>query len=734
MKNKINYILIIALALLLVPKAEAQEGSKIKADKCYASLSYAEAAGLYELVVARDSNDKESLIKLANCYRLINDVQKAKNTYASIVKRGFASPLDKYYYAQTLIQTNENEKAIPYLQSYQLDNRGAEFLNAIKNSQNFFKDSACYRINKVSFNSKLNDFAPILPPGNKVVFTTSRNRAQWINYSHSWTGNAFYRLYYTIKNEKGNYSKPKKFLKSVNVKFNNGPVNISQDGKSMVLTQNNFSGRKPVYASDGKVKLKLVLLNIVDNKWVEDTKFPFNNSEYNVAHGAFSKDGNTLFFSSDMPGGEGGMDIWYCIRNDKGWSNPVNMGKSVNSPGNDIFPTVIANRFYYSSDGKEGMGGLDIFETSLNPVNMSVSKVINLGYPINTSGDDFGIVFSANLKSGYLSSNRETLDENDDIYEFSVVKEPQRGVQLISICKDRYTQIPLPNTLVSLLDEKGNKIAETTTNGKGEYAFIVDLGKTYTVSINKPDYYDYSQKVSVLPDYKEEKLEIVTELDKNPNTVLVLIVKDKETMNLILNEQYFKEKDITLTPNKKGEIRIPIIGNKLGETIQLAGVIKALNYFDKIVAQTVKVGTAGEIIVEELMSQPKVGLDIGKIIQINPIYFDLNKYNIRPDAAIELDKIVKVMKEYPGMTIELGSHTDCRSSAAYNLALSDKRAKASANYIISKGIAKGRIIGKGYGETKLINKCECEGKRVVPCTEEEHQANRRTEFIIIKMK
>ena len=135
---------------------------------------------------------------------------------------------------------------------------------------------------------------------------------------------------------------------------------------------------------------------------------------------------------------------------------------------------------------------------------------------------------------------------------------------------------------------------------------------------------------------------------------------------------------------------------------------------------------------KEKMQKLEIGTDIGKIIQINPIYFDLNKSNIRPDAAKELDKIVKVMQENPTMTIELGSHTDCRSSKSYNMSLSDRRAKSSAAYIVSKGVTKARIVGKGYGESKLINGCECEGKVVSTCSEEEHQANRRTEFLITK--
>ena len=127
-----------------------------------------------------------------------------------------------------------------------------------------------------------------------------------------------------------------------------------------------------------------------------------------------------------------------------------------------------------------------------------------------------------------------------------------------------------------------------------------------------------------------------------------------------------------------------------------------------------------------------IGGDLSSVIDINPIYFDLDKSDIRPDAAIELDKIVKIMNENPTMRIELASHTDCRASKAYNQSLSDRRAKSSAAYIRQRITNPSRIYGKGYGESKLKNDCGCEGEVVSTCSEAEHQANRRTEFTILQ--
>jgi outer membrane protein OmpA-like peptidoglycan-associated protein len=132
------------------------------------------------------------------------------------------------------------------------------------------------------------------------------------------------------------------------------------------------------------------------------------------------------------------------------------------------------------------------------------------------------------------------------------------------------------------------------------------------------------------------------------------------------------------------------------------------------------------------LERPEIGTDLAQTLALRPIYFDLDKYNIRSDAKKELDKIIQIMNDNPNIVIELGSHTDCRSSIAYNMTLSTNRAKASAKYIQDRIINPKRIYGKGYGESQLINNCPCEGKLESTCTEEEHQANRRTEFRIVK--
>jgi outer membrane protein OmpA-like peptidoglycan-associated protein len=211
-----------------------------------------------------------------------------------------------------------------------------------------------------------------------------------------------------------------------------------------------------------------------------------------------------------------------------------------------------------------------------------------------------------------------------------------------------------------------------------------------------------------------------------------------EGVKMTLKELPSKETFDTYTTTAIGDYRKALKGKKIGDKISYEITLEKEKYLTKTLTFIYDIKKPGDINLNETMDMKmgkvEVGMDLAKMIEIKPIYFDLGKFAIRKDAALELDKVVAVMKEYPNMYIELGAHTDCRGVAKQNLVLSDKRAKASAAYIVKKGIDKTRIVGKGYGESKLLNGCKCEGKVQSTCSEEEHAKNRRTEFIITKLK
>jgi outer membrane protein OmpA-like peptidoglycan-associated protein len=257
-----------------------------------------------------------------------------------------------------------------------------------------------------------------------------------------------------------------------------------------------------------------------------------------------------------------------------------------------------------------------------------------------------------------------------------------------------------------------------------------------------PKYIDARSQISVKDKNAKKNLELLIPMSLTDYKLIATVTDSKtkkyisgvsiKLFDVITDRSVF----IDGKTDEQGSVSKMLSGKTIGDKIKFEITLKKEKYLSKTEYFEIVLGDEPIIQIPLKLleiDEVSVGTDIGKIIDINPIYFDLDKAIIRGDAAKELDKMVKVMQENPLIIVELGSHTDCRATAKYNLNLSDRRAKASAAYIISKGIDKKRIYGKGYGESKLINNCACEGSIASPCSEEEHQLNRRTEFRIVKM-
>ncbi len=695
-----------------------------------------EAIPKYESVLKKDSSNADVLMNLGDCYRLTNNNKGQLNSYGKLVRSGKAEDIHKLYYGQALMEAGRYDEAKKYVEDFKADSRGEKFAKAITNLQKFSKDADAYKIDTVPFNSNFDDFSAITFLENKVVFASSKTKTTWITRRHGWTGNNYCHMYMTEKDASGKYEKPAIFLEDFSTKFNDGPFCASKDGQTIFFTRNSTS--KKTKSLDGSQKLRIFQATIIKDDIQSLMDLKFNSNEYNCAHPAISADGKTLYFSSDMGGGQGGMDIWYCKLDAGGaWGTPVNMGDKVNTKGNEIFPSITAdNILYFASNGHEGLGGLDIYESKIK--DDKAGKVYNMGRPVNSEHDDFAYNLNADAKKGFLSSNRKTGGMNDDIYSVEVLRKVSRGKTVNFIIKNKETQEALPLTTIKLNTDS------FTTNEKGEFQFVLEEDVNYKMVIKKEKYFDIEDSISTKSSTEEDEFTKTIELEKDPNLTLLAGIYDAKTGDGIEGVK-IKIKDLAvsndfelLKTEKNGEYRKPLKGKKIGDKLLYLVTIEKEGYVTKTTNFTYEIKKEGEIQLNELLAltigKVEVGMDLAKMIDIKPIYFDLGKSIIRKDAAIELDKVVAVMKEYPAMIIELGAHTDCRGGAAQNLKLSGARAKASAAYIVKQGIDKSRISGKGYGESKLLNSCACEGKVKPSCSEDEHAKNRRTEFIIVKLK
>jgi outer membrane protein OmpA-like peptidoglycan-associated protein len=437
-----------------------------------------------------------------------------------------------------------------------------------------------------------------------------------------------------------------------------------------------------------------------------------------------------------MPGGIGGTDIYMSIRTtDTTWSKPLNLGPNVNTEGNELFPFYHAagKLLFFASDGKVGLGGLDIF---VAPFDNKAGKAVNPGAILNSNMDDFALILDDKQKSGYFSSNRADGKGDDDIYSFELLKPFLFGKTIKGVATDKQGTI-LANVKVFLFDENNNIIDSATTSDNGAFNFTVEADKQYKLSGNKENYFEGRNTADTRTD--DDVIIADLMLEKDPGLSLYAVITDNKTgdtlsgVTLIITDNVSKQTDTVVT-TESGDYRRPLGDKHLNDVGDYTIVIIKDGYFTKTVTYKIVFDKPGQYNIHESVDfgLDPIVKDLSEMIQINPINFDLNKYNIRPDAAKELDKIVAIMNKYPNMVIELGAHTDCRGSKAYNQRLSDKRAKASAKYIKERIVNPDRIYGKGYGESKLLNDCHCEGRVKSNCTEEQHAMNRRTEFRVIK--
>ncbi|MES2566143.1 MAG: OmpA family protein [Bacteroidota bacterium] len=733
MKKSIIFFSIISL---LSGSGYAQLSTVNSANKLYFQKLYVQAIPKYESALKKDSSNADVLINLGDCYRLTNNTKGQLLCYGKLVQTGKAEDIHKLYYGQALMKAGKYYDAKLYIDGFKADSRGEELLKGLNNMQKFSKNADAYNIIPFQYNTEYDDFAATTFLNDKIVFTSTRTKSTWITRRHGWTGNNYCHMYLTEKDNFGEYDTPAMFIAEYATKFNDGPFATSRDGQTIFFTRNGTSKKEK--SIDGSQKLKIFQANIIKDDLQSLMSLKFNSNEYNCAHPAISADGNTLYFSSDMGGGQGGMDIWYCKKDASGaWGNPINMGDKVNTKGTEVFPSISDDSYlYFASNGHEGLGGLDIYESKIK--DDKAGKVYNMGKPVNSENDDFAYNLNADGKKGFLSSNRQTGGMNDNIYHVEVLKKVTRGKTVNFIVTDKDTKAPMPLVKIKLNADS------FMTDDKGAFQTVIEEDVNYKIVTSKEKYFELLDSISTKSSTEEDEFTKSVELEKDPNLFLLAGIYDAKTGEGIEGVK-IKIKDLAesndfelLKTDKNGEYKKPLKGKKIGDKLLYFVTIEKEGFVTKTLNFNYDIKKEGEIQMNELLAltigKVEVGMDLAKMIDIKPIYFDLGKSTIRKDAATELDKIVTVMKEYPAMVIELGAHTDCRGVAAANLKLSGARAKASAAYIVKKGIDKTRIAGKGYGESKLLNSCACEGKVKPTCSEDEHAKNRRTEFIIVKLK
>ncbi len=536
----------------------------------------------------------------------------------------------------------------------------------------------------------------------------------------------------------------KKFDNSLNTRYHEGPATFSRDGSRIYFTRNNYNAGKASKSSEGVNKLKLYTARQQNGTWTDIEELPFNNDEYSVGHPTLSRDGQLLYFASDMPGGFGGTDL-YVTQNQNGkWGKPLNLGSTINTKGSELFPFVDdAGNLYFSTDGRRGQGGLDIFYASLLN-GTTVQGITTLEAPINSPKDDFGFITDARRQGGYFSSNRR--EGNDDIYRFVRESSLFDCRDLTIRLYDTDTDLPLDSVVVVVKAASEARPDQTLTTDKDGFARIcLQANNEFTFQSSRDGY------INNIVGFTTRNL-----TDDQPSRIEMGMFKPTVIMDTIevVNTSVFTG------PLTSSRIRGTVAGERDRRPIE--GVtVRLRNECDRTQREYVT-GPDGHYafdIVEGcdytlIASKPAFGtntnrikrlpnktkpkevaadlrmLSVGDVLLVDNIYYDLGGVNLRADGARELEKVVTTMRKYPSLVIEIRSYTDSRGGAARNLTLSQGRAETVARYLTGKGISRKRITAIGLGETQLVNNCT-DG---VICTEAEHQRNRRTEFRVVEIK
>lgn len=696
-----------------------------KGDKTYEAMAYQNAITYYEKYLSKKSSN-DVKIKLANSYRLTNNLTVAEKLYSEVVTFPESKPIDMFYYGKILMSGGKYKDAVNWFEKYltvEKDDFVAEcMLSSCKSIDKFKQDTLAYAIVKAKMPDVNSAFGQV-KYGDGIVFSADKTIKNSANES-GWTGRSYLDLYYSKKDTSGNWVNPQALKGEINGAFHEGPATFNKTQNVVYFTRSNYSKKHKLKKSSmNENNLKIFRAELINDKWTDLEMLPFNSDEYSCGHPALSADGKVLYFISDMPGGLGGTDIYRVTVDSSQYSTPINLGPQVNTPGNEMFPFVHPDgTLYFSSDSRDNMGGLDVFETTCSRTTCLTSE--NMNYPINTTKDDFAITFNDDKKSGFLSSNRDSLDA---IYEVKKM-EPTFTLQGRVYLKEN--KDPVADAIIELLNTETNTKEILKTSGKGDYIIKLKPGSKYRVTSAKEGFINETAAINILTAGKK-KTEMFTAdfmLDEVPTAMLSGKIFLKGTNELIDGATV----ELVNTETKKKEILTSGVDGKYKIKLEYKKkyLVKSFKegYFTITTPISISAISAkkNETFTADFMLDK---IEMEKAFVLDNIYYDLGKWNIKPNAAKELDRFVTFLNQNPKINVEVSSHTDSRAKDQFNLTLSQKRAKSVVDYLISKGIDPKRMESKGYGETKLLNTCG----NGVKCTEEQHQQNRRTEFKVLKI-
>ena len=633
---RLHFKYITIFLLLVSGLMYGQQGRVAIANSKYNSMSYVDAIALYTNLVADGYGSPELFENLGNSYYLQSNYALARASYDSLFKRTRDVSKSTYYRYINVLRSEKEDKKADKLYATLLKKYPKEKIEDKLKNRIFLSPEVLVVSSVTLKNSKINspysDYKVSYLGEDKIVYSSSKETKSFLSTKSIWNNEAYTNLYESRFDGDSLIGEVSKLKGRINRFYNESSAIFTKDGKTMYFTRNNHLANQVKTDSLENVLLKIYKAKYNGKRWVDIEELPFNSNQYNCAHPALSPDEDYLYFSSDMPGTKGESDLYRVSISDNTYGTPENLGAQINTLGRDTFPFITSdNVLIFSSDYRKGQGGLDLYYTDLKSTN---KRVYTFSAPINSSFDDFGLVYKVSEGTGFMSSNRkEDNVGSDDIYALSGLSIPKLE-DLTVMIKSKKGNDVIGNTSVSLSNENKNILGSIAAINYQVSLNDLDLSKTYILEVNNENYQPYASSLKF----------------KGTNTTTI----------------YLTEK-----------------------------------------------------------APPPAPVDLQELLKLENIYFDFDKHAIRSDAAIELAKIVEILNRYPVINLEIIGHTDSFGPAAYNERLSARRAASTKQWLVDRGISADRITTFGYGEKQPINDCERN-----KCTKEQHDQNRRTEFLI----
>lgn len=737
MKTRLFKICSVALLLQLPCSVFATERQDMaKGNFYFRHNAYDDALKEYEKLVKKAPKKKDAILdaRVADCYRMMKDPQQAAIWYSRALSAPkFITKEIKLHYGEVLMTLGCYEDAAYWIKQYTDvtpgSRKAANMLQGCRQATALLESKPQGTIGFLAINTDGSEFAPAIFD-NSLIFT-SNNIQSGSGKKDQWTGSHYNNIYKVSCNSSGYCGTDIQQLGGkVSSKYHDGVASFTKDRKEMYFTrtmlEQDMFGQNAV-ADQGVVHLEIMIADDYDEqekKYRKIKPFAHNSKKHSTIHPAISPDGRSLIFASDINGGEGGTDLYISRKNDKGeWGVPVSLGKTINTDGEELFPVFIdEHKISFASNGHPGLGGMDIFYSSWDAAAQRWTTPVHAGIPVNSSYDDMSLTMYEDGVNGYFTSNRPDAKQGDNIYHYY-----SQQLFLDALVTDSMSHAGIEGAVVSLQSEQGPQ--ELQTGAGGRFASDLNPQMSYTVNIRKAGYKTLTTTIPVttrgrvsdtlkpvfhlLPDASiAYKATIVDEATGTPvEDPILILTRDgspmQDTINLATGTPFLKTLEA---------------GN-----IYRVNAIKEHYYSDEKVINTMQMSSNSIISIGDTILMCK--LTVGAVCQIGDIYYDFNKAEIREDARSSLEKVIKLLKENKGLKLQINSHTDCRGSEGYNVQLSKARAEVVIRYLATKGVGPNRLKAKGMGEQRAINDCSnCEA-----CSEEQHQNNRRTEFLVLEL-